>query len=202
MTNTVITILTAAAVVIQVLLALVLLLALVSLFSARGRAILADIRDSLYGAETWLAWIFAAVATGGSLFFSEYSHFIPCHLCWLQRIGMYPMSAILLVAAIRRDRRGGGAYALPLAIYGAGIAIYHVYIEHHPAAQTAGCKVGGTTCATEWFKKLGYITIPSLSLTAFLAIIVLSLFALSRSRYSPPPAAEGDLEEEPEAELA
>ena len=182
MTNTVVTILTAAAVVVQVILVLVILLALASLISARARALLVEVRDSLGGAEVWLAWIFAAVATAGSLFFSEYAEFIPCHLCWFQRIGMYPMAAVLLIAALRRDVRGGAIYGLPLAVFGICISIYHVYIEHHPSAQTPGCKVGGTTCATEWFKRLGYITIPMLALTAFAAIITLCLLALSRTR--------------------
>lgn len=181
-TNTVITIFTAAALVVQVLVVLVLLLALVSLFSPRARTLLADVRDSLLGGEIWLAWVLAAVATAGSLFFEEYSQFVPCHLCWFQRIGMYPMSAVLLFAAIRRDHRGGAIYGLPLAVFGICISIYHVYIEHHPSAQTAGCKVGGTTCATKWFEKLGYITIPMLALTAFAGIITLLVMALTRSR--------------------
>lgn len=180
-TNTVITILTACAVVAEVLILLVLLTAVSSLFSTGARRLLVEARDSLLGGEIWLAWIVAAVATAGSLFFSEYAHFIPCHLCWLQRIGMYPMAAVLLIAAIRRDYRGGAMYGLPLAIYGAIVGTWHVYVEHNPSAQTAGCKAGGTTCATVWFKKLDYITIPSLSLTAFLAIITLLLLALSRT---------------------
>ena len=53
----------------------------------------------------------ALAATLGSLFFSEVSDFIPCRLCWFQRIAMYPLVIILLVGAIRRDR-GAVYYAL------------------------------------------------------------------------------------------
>ena len=53
---------------------------------------------------TWLAWLVAATATAGSLYFSEVANLPPCRLCWFQRICMYPMSAILLIGAIRRDR--------------------------------------------------------------------------------------------------
>jgi disulfide bond formation protein DsbB len=96
---------------------------------------------------------------------------------------MYPLAAILLIAAIRRDIRGGALYALPPAVFGAIVAIYHIYIEYHPEAETAGCKIGAP-CATKWIDELGYITIPVLALTAFLAVIALLLTALSRSRPS------------------
>ena len=182
-TDVVSTALAAAAVVVQVLLAVVFVVALAAIGSGRARRLLAEARDSLLGGELWLAWAFAAVATAGSLFFSEVSQFIPCRLCWFQRIGMYPLAAILLIAAIRRDTRGGALYGLPPAIFGAIVAIYHIYIEYHPEAETAGCKIGAP-CTTKWIDKLGYITIPVLALTAFLAIITLLAMALSRTSRS------------------
>jgi disulfide bond formation protein DsbB len=180
-TSAVSTALAAAAIVVQVLLAIILIVAISAIWSKGARRLLAEARDSLLGSELWVAWGFAAVATVGSLFFSEVSQFIPCRLCWFQRIGMYPLAAILLIAAIRRDYRGGALYGLPCAIFGAIVAIYHIYIEYNPEAETAGCKIGAP-CTTKWIDKLGYITIPVLALTAFLAIIALLSVALSRSR--------------------
>jgi disulfide bond formation protein DsbB len=183
------TALSAAAVVIQVVLAIVLVIAVVAIWSPSARRLLAEARDSLLGGELWVAWGFALIATAGSLFFSEFSQFIPCRLCWFQRIGMYPLAAILLIAAIRRDTRGGALYGLPLAAFGAIVSIYHIYIEYHPEAETASCKIGAP-CTVKWIDKLGYITIPALALTAFLAIIVLLSMALSRtSRVREPVAA-------------
>src|SRR4051794_18042309 len=172
---------TAAAVVVQALLAVLLVVAVVAIWSPRARALLVEVRESLLGSEIWIAWSIALVATLGSLFFSEISQFIPCRLCWLQRIGMYPLVAILLIAALRRDYRGGALYALPLVCFGSLVAIYHLYIEYHPEAETAGCKIGAP-CSTLWINKLGYITIPALALTAFAAIGVLLVMALTRSR--------------------
>src|SRR3954469_25362869 len=106
-TDAVSTVLAAAAIVLQVLLAVFLVIAIVALFSQRARRLLAEMRDSLLGGELWIAWAIALVATLGSLFFSEVSQFIPCRLCWFQRIGMYPLAVLLLMAAIRRDTRGG-----------------------------------------------------------------------------------------------
>jgi disulfide bond formation protein DsbB len=187
-TDVVSTMLAAAAIVVQVLLAIVLVVAIAAIWSRSARRVLIEARESLLGTELWIAWGFALVATAGSLFFSEVSEFIPCRLCWFQRIGMYPLAAILLIAAVRRDTRGGALYGLPLALFGAIVAIYHIYIEYHPEAETAACKIGAP-CATKWIDKLGYITIPVLALTAFLAIITLLSMALSRSRSQQPVSA-------------
>jgi disulfide bond formation protein DsbB len=187
-TDAVSTVLASAAVVVQILLLIVLVVAVAAIWSRRARRLLDEARDTIMGSEIWIAWGFALVATAGSLFFSEVSQFIPCRLCWFQRIGMYPLAAILLIAAVRRDTRGGALYGLPLAVFGAIVSIYHIYIEHHPEAETASCKIGAP-CATKWIDKLGYITIPTLALTAFLAIIVLLSAALSRSRSQQPVSA-------------
>ena len=47
-----------------------------------------------------LALCVALVATAGSLYFSEVAHFVPCKLCWYQRIAMYPLVPILAIAAV------------------------------------------------------------------------------------------------------
>ena len=41
----------------------------------------------------------------GSLYYSMVAEFVPCELCWAQRICLYPLAIILLVAALRRDRK-------------------------------------------------------------------------------------------------
>ena len=60
-----------------------------------------------------LAAAVAASATAGSLYFSEVADFVPCQLCWYQRIAMYPLAVILPLALWRRDR-AVGQYALVL----------------------------------------------------------------------------------------
>lgn len=167
------------AVVVQVALALLLVLAAAALFWRPARRRLAALRDGLGGSELWLAWIVALTATLGSMFFSEVSHFIPCRLCWYQRIAMYPLSVILLVSALRRDVRVAFWYAFVFPLVGAGVAIYHLYIEANPDAESTGCKIGAP-CSTKWIDKFGYITMPGLALTAFAAIFALLLLGWSR----------------------
>ena len=74
--------------------------------------------SAISDAGVWLAFLVAATATFGSLYFSEVANFAPCRLCWFQRIAMYPLSVVLLVGAIRRDAAVRW-YAGPLALIGA-----------------------------------------------------------------------------------
>lgn len=168
------------AIALQVLIVLLALVALVGLVWAPPRRALASLRDTLGGGELWLAFVVAAVAAAGSLYFSEVAHFEPCRLCWFQRIAMYPLVPLLLLAALRRDSRGGAIYALPLTLIGAGVSIYHIYIENNPGAESEGCRATAP-CSTKWIDEFGYVTIPTLALTAFATVFVLALFALRRT---------------------
>ena len=75
-------------------------------------ALLDELLDAVDDAALWIAFLIAACAMLGSLYFSEVANYVPCRLCWFQRIAMYPLVVILLVAAIRRDR-GVRWYAIP-----------------------------------------------------------------------------------------
>lgn len=118
-----------------------------------------------------LAWFIAIVATLGSLFLSEVAHFVPCTLCWYQRIAMYPLAIILGIAAVRRDA-SIWRYALPLALVGLTISIYHYQLEWFPDQSVIGCSRDGG-CTTRWIFRLGFISIPSMAGSAFAAIAIL-----------------------------
>lgn len=161
----------------QAAIAVVVLAWLVGLVFKPARRILDGIRFVIEGSELWAAFGVALIAVLGSLFFSEFASFVPCRLCWFQRIFMYPLVPLLLALAIRRDGRGSLFYVLPLTVIGSLVSIYHLYIEAHPEKETAGCKVGGGSCAVKWINEFGYITIPTLSLTASLLISLLVIAA-------------------------
>ena len=126
------------------------------------------------------AWLTAVIATAGSLYFSEVRLFVPCTLCWYQRILMYPLVIILAVASYRQDR-GVVAYALPLSAFGMVVAGYHVLEQKIPGFGSAVLCRSGVPCATEYINWLGFITIPVLSLVAF-TIVTALLVATARSR--------------------
>ena len=122
-------------------------------------------------AALWVAFLVAATATAGSLYFSEVADFVPCQLCWFQRIAMYPLAVILLVAAIRRDRSVRW-YVVPIATIGALISTYHYLIEWRPSLEGGACGIG-PSCADVWFRELGFVTLAFMALCGFFAILVL-----------------------------
>ncbi|KZN23281.1 disulfide bond formation protein DsbB [Haladaptatus sp. R4] len=125
----------------------------------------------------WLAvgTIIAAVATGGSLWLSFGLGLVPCELCWYQRILMYPLVVILGVATIE-GRPLVYRTAFPLAVGGVLIAGYHSWIQY-TGAPTA-CSVGQISCGIVQYR-IGGITVPNLSLTAFVLITAV-LFVIAR----------------------
>ena len=127
------------------------------------------IRSLFWGYELWAAFVVAAVATGGSLYFSQIAGYVPCELCWFQRICMYPLSIILLLAAIDGEYRIV-RYVWPLPLVGACVSIYHLLVENHVVSTPAACQVGAG-CTVKWINEFGYMTIPTLALTAFVLLI-------------------------------
>lgn len=113
--------------------------------------------------------VVATVATGGSLYFSEVMGLYPCDLCWIQRIGMYPLVVVLGVAAYE-DRIGVWRTALPLSIGGGVVSAYHSYIQLTPAAS---CSLDGG-CTTVQYELFGVLSIPNLALIAF-SLVTLGL---------------------------
>jgi disulfide bond formation protein DsbB len=125
-----------------------------------------------------LSWVAAIIATLGSLYFSEVMHFIPCTLCWYQRIFMYPLTIILGVAFYRNDQ-GIYRYVLPLSIIGMLISGYHTLLQKLPYLQQFEMCTTGVPCSKDYINWLGFITIPLLAFIAF-TIITVSLLILSR----------------------
>ena len=131
----------------------------------------ADFVRSVNAVSSWLAWLVAAVATAGSLYFSEVADYVPCRLCWFQRICMYPLAGILLVGALRRDRSVKW-YALPLLVAGAMLSAYHYLIEWRPSLDGGACGVG-PSCTDVWFRSHGFVTLAFMALAGFVAIAAL-----------------------------
>ncbi len=131
-----------------------------------------------------LGALVAATAMVGSLYFSEVAHYTPCILCWYQRISMYGLAIILVVAAIRRDL-AIRPYAIALCGFGLGISLYH-YGQELPVGRGAvenflgrswwgGTDACGTgvPCSQVWYNRFGFVTLAFSAFTGFLAIFTL-----------------------------
>jgi len=98
---------------------------------------------------------------------------LPCELCWFQRILMYPLSLILAVGILRNDR-GVFWYGLPLSLTGMAVSLYH-YLEVLQVIPPSPCK-GGVPCSFDYINMVGplsFIKVPFLALMAFTIISVM-----------------------------
>ena len=125
----------------------------------------------------WIAFAVAITTTLGSLYYSEIAHFVPCKLCWYQRIAMYPLSITLLVGALRRDRLVWW-YVVPVATLGSVISIYHTQLQAFPSQHSSFCTTT-EPCTIRYVWEFGFVSLPLMALSAFAVIITLVLIARS-----------------------
>lgn len=114
----------------------------------------------------------AVTATAGSLWYSEVAGFVPCELCWFQRIAMYPLALVLPMAALRRDL-AIRPYARALAGIGLLVSLWHVALQRLPSLSTATTCSADAPCTARWVDVFGFMTIPTMAACGFLAIVVL-----------------------------
>lgn len=150
------------------------MLLLVALAVARvaSPAAFGRVRVELQGQGAALGAVVAVLAAAGSLWYSEGAHFPPCELCWYQRIAMYPLAAVLVLAAVRRDR-GVRPYALLLAGGGLTVSLWHNYVETFPERHAGGCDPANP-CTIRWVEGLGFWTIPRMAAVCFLLVLVVA----------------------------
>ncbi|MFZ3174149.1 MAG: disulfide bond formation protein B [Thiobacillus sp.] len=122
----------------------------------------------------FIAWMVATVSTLGALFLGEVMGYTPCVLCWYQRIGMFPLVLILAAGLFPFDR-GVVRYALPLALAGWLLAVFHWAVASGLVPESATPCSQGVPCSVEQISWFGFLTLPLLSVLAFSAIIALLL---------------------------
>ena len=121
-----------------------------------------------------ISLVMTSVALLGSLYFSEIQGFEPCHLCWWQRIFIYPQVALFVVAIIKR-KKDVFIYTLPLTVMGLLTSVYHNSLLLSQA--TGACSATGSDCLTQFFVSFGYINIPVMALTTFIVLLVVGMLA-------------------------
>ncbi|MHB8871801.1 MAG: disulfide oxidoreductase [Candidatus Doudnabacteria bacterium] len=115
----------------------------------------------------YFAWGTSFSALVGSMYFSEVKHFLPCTLCWYQRILMYPLVLIIAIAIVKKDRNIAD-YVLPFTAIGGLIAFYQFLLTKGAIPDTlARCSLSGISCTTKYVEWLGFINIPFMSFVAF-----------------------------------
>jgi len=131
--------------------------------------------------ESFLLFMFATglIATLGSLYFSEVLKYVPCELCWYQRIFMYPQ-VILLGIAIAKKNYDIVIYNVTLSSLGGAISLYHYLLQKVDLLGDHSNACGIVPCNSQYINWFGFITIPFLALTAFIIIIVCSILVMKQ----------------------
>ena len=129
-------------------------------------------KETCMHASLFLAWLIALIATLFSLYSSEVLGMTVCHLCWYQRICLYPLVWILGVAAFRGD-----AQVIPAVILSPILSFFlgsYQYLEQMiPGFSPIKlCTMDGD-CSIIHFQWLGFITYPLLSVFASVLIALL-----------------------------
>jgi disulfide bond formation protein DsbB len=132
----------------------------------------------------FFAWQFVILsAVGGvvmTLVYSEYFGFVPCSLCWLQRIALYPQALFSIIAYQSREKVFFPLYSMWLSGFGIIAAIYN-YVDQMLPKPAVGegflpCLADGSAdCAEKIINEFGFVTFPMLSAILFLFLIAMYL---------------------------
>ena len=124
-----------------------------------------------------IGFILSLFASLFSLVYSEIINFTPCYLCWFQRISLFPMVFIFGSAIWHKDRKIV-KYVLPLLSVGFLISAYQNLIYYFADTGNLPCDASGVSCYQQLVSEFGgYISIPMLAITIFLALISVVLVA-------------------------
>ncbi len=124
-----------------------------------------------------LGFIFSLFASLTSLIYSEIIHFLPCQLCWYQRIFLFPLVFIFAIAIWYKDRKIV-KYVLPLLSIGFVVSIYQNFFYYFVENSSLPCYASVVSCYQQLVSEFGgYISIPMLALTIFFALLAIVLVA-------------------------
>ena len=130
-----------------------------------------------------LATIVAGIATVSPLIYTHIFYLAPCNLCWYQRIFMFPITVLLIIAQIR-GKAVDKISIYVLAVLGFCTSVFHYAGQRlHSSSphlfNDIGCDSIGmsASCSDYYFLEYGYITIPFMAMTAFVFIIVTTFFS-------------------------
>jgi disulfide bond formation protein DsbB len=129
----------------------------------------------------FLCFLVASVATLGSLFFSEIMEFVPCTMCWYQRIFMYPLVIIFLIHLLYPDEKLF-KYSIGIVAVGLIFALYHNLLMFGIIPESSVPCTSGVPCSTEYINWFGFINIPLLSLVSYLILFLLLIIGKKRAK--------------------
>ncbi len=144
--------------------------------SSRARLLTPIRRYALMG-----IFMLSTLAVLGTLWMQYGDNLQPCLLCWWQRVFMYPIPIITLIAIIKNtDFSQIADYVLTFSVFGAAFALYQHLLQVLPAGALIPCDSSGD-CSVRSVFEFGYITIPWMALSLFAIFIFVALVVRKRS---------------------
>ncbi|WP_228552668.1 disulfide bond formation protein B [Paenibacillus polymyxa] len=111
------------------------------------------------------------LAVVGSLYFSIIQGYIPCDLCWYQRIFMFPLPVICIHSLFQNNTKNASVIRT-LSFCGVIISSYQ-YVIQLLGVKSNFCSIQ-SDCTTIVFSLFNFITLPLLSFISFMLIVILS----------------------------
>lgn len=116
------------------------------------------------------------IGTLGSLYLSMILALPVCNLCWYQRMFLFPLPILILIALIKKDFKAH-IYVFYFALIGALFALYHAILQSGIFVRdTVFCNPNSAIidCSIPDFTYFGFVTIPVLSFAVFIFILYVS----------------------------
>lgn len=120
----------------------------------------------------WITLVFSLAGFFGSLGYSDVFGYVPCKLCWYQRITLYPVVLLSAIGLYKKDHKQLADYIIALMVIGSLIGIFHLYLQFTPNTLDCATTGQGVSCSKNWVRIWGYITIPMMCLTAHLNVLL------------------------------
>lgn len=128
-----------------------------------------------------IAFLMTLLSSGMTLLYSEILGFLPCGLCWLERVFLYPQVLMTGIALVRKETKAIYEYGIVLSLVGAIISLYHHYLQTG-GVEFLPCPASGGDCSKRILYEFDYVTFPLMAFTMFAFLIVIFFFA--RKSYS------------------
>lgn len=109
-----------------------------------------------------------------SIYFSFFLGWTPCVLCWYQRILLFPIVLISLTAILLKDKQFY-RYLWSFSVLGILVALFHNLLYWGIIPESAVPCKNGVSCTVDYLELFGFISIPLMSLAAFVLIFLILL---------------------------
>lgn len=136
--------------------------------------------DKLLKPFLWPLIVVTSVGTVAlTLVYSEYFGFVPCSMCWLQRVAMYPQALMAIMAWRTFDKTSFPVYGIALSLFGVLVASYQYVYQMMPKESLVSgivpclADAADADCAVKVIDEFGFVTFPLISAVTFAFLIIL-----------------------------